>query len=153
MLVGFPGVGRSALLQRMSTNTFIATEHTKANETSPIIDVNNTKVQLLSPLIDNNVKIDLIANIAAMNGVIAVFDVTDYTSLIDVERWMVSSPVLTDLKVALFGTRTDEKSREVTSDKGKATAAKLNASYHEVSAKTGDGVRAAIERLVEAIGM
>lgn len=57
------------------------------------------------------------------------------------------------IKFFLVGTRLDEpKNREVKKDKGETTAQRLHAKYHEVSAKTGDGVRETLESLVEEMG-
>lgn len=56
------------------------------------------------------------------------------------------------MKTVLLANRADEaSSREVTADKGRSVAAKLGAGYFEVSAKSGAGVLAALEALIESI--
>jgi hypothetical protein len=46
------------------------------------------QIQLFNPILDHQVKFDAIAKLSSMNAVFAIFDMTDHTTVTDLQRWM-----------------------------------------------------------------
>ncbi|OLS13224.1 MAG: small GTP-binding protein [Promethearchaeota archaeon CR_4] len=81
---------------------------------------------------------------------IIVFDVTRRDTFLTVEKWVVETRQGSgkpDIRLIIVGNKIDLPNRQVTYEEGIALGKKLNLSYIETSAKTGDMVNDAFEML------
>jgi small GTP-binding protein len=89
-------------------------------------------------------------------GIILVYDMTNETSFIDIELWLEQIKQNCDnddeLVILLIGNKTDLlEQRVVTYERARQLANRYNLLYFETSAKTGENVYEALERLVAKI--
>jgi len=152
LLVGFSGVGRSAILNRMVDDSFGATYYSKDDEVSSVFNFSGIPVQIVNPALDEKTPFDDLPYLDRASGCLIVFDLTDQASFTDLTYWWEVAQKRY-LPTVLLGNHLDEcaKSREVPPEKGLKWAEDHGVKYFEVSAKTGDGLQRAMESLVEAI--
>ena len=86
------------------------------------------------------------------NGIILIYSVIDNNSLNNVKKWMesIKAQVPDDVAVILVGNkRDDEEMRQVTAEQGEDMAENYKLPFFECSAKTGDNLDAAFDKLVK----
>lgn len=89
-----PGAGRSCLVNRLVTNTFLSLGRSKTDESSPIIDLGGVKVQLWCPMLDSHSAFDSIPQLkvtstkASVDGIVGVYDVSDLESFQNFNYWI-----------------------------------------------------------------
>lgn len=92
LLVSAPGAGRSALLNRLVTNTFISLGRSKTDESSPVIDLAGVKAQLFAPVLDLDEPFDNLQAFRSgktpIDGIVAVYDVSDFESFQNFQFWI-----------------------------------------------------------------
>ena len=86
------------------------------------------------------------------NGIILIYSVIDNNSLNNVKKWMesIKAQVPDDVAVILVGNKKDdEEMRQVTAEQGEDMAENYKLPFFECSAKTGDNLDAAFDKLVK----
>jgi len=96
--------------------------------------------------------------IRGTHGIIFVFDVTNPASLSNIKNWKKeladAAGSLESISFILIGNKTDIAERIVSQQDAETTAKELgDYEYFEVSAKTGKGIKEAIEEIVEECEM
>jgi len=174
-LIGLSGCGRTALMNRIVTGTFTLPKHSMADETSPTIDINGVKFELLNPVADEERALDELSIWQSrIDGLVVVFDLTDNDSFTQFSFWLEvrslcqkwcfpsstcahalfvqRSKMRSKVATVVVASHSDEKaSREVSVEKSRALCERFELSLFEVSAKTGENVRTSIEFLLTAI--
>jgi len=92
--------------------------------------------------------------IALSNGIIFIFDLTDRKSLENIKEWMnyLDKYFGTRIPAILIGNKCDlSKHRIITFSEASELALQFNSKYIEMSAKTTDGINAAITEISEDI--
>ena len=87
-------------------------------------------------------------------GVFIVYDITNKLSFKSVEKWVNRIREVADKKSSfiLVGNKSDlEKQREITEEKGKEKAHKIEAAFLETSALSGDNIEKAFEMMINEI--
>eukprot|EP01128_Nolandella_sp_AFSM9_P004413 TRINITY_DN1976_c0_g1_i1.p1 TRINITY_DN1976_c0_g1~~TRINITY_DN1976_c0_g1_i1.p1 ORF type:complete len:851 (+),score=151.59 TRINITY_DN1976_c0_g1_i1:60-2612(+) len=150
LLIGLSGSGRSALISRLCTNTFLPTSYSKDDEVSPVIARDGKKMKLDNPLYDGSVSLDSYLSRATYDGFVLVYDVTDDESFTELTYWVEASKKLRVTTPAIVvGNRCDDKTHmEVDPAKGNKFAEKISTKHFVVSAKTGENVDAAFSCLL-----
>jgi small GTP-binding protein len=85
------------------------------------------------------------------NGAFAVFDVTNPQTLLEISTWVKSfrKTVGDDIPMILIGNKKD-LDRKVKRSEAEDLAKELKCDYLETSAKTGEGVEEAFQKLARA---
>jgi len=152
LLVGFSGVGRSAILNRMVDDSFGKTFYSKNDEVSSVFKFSGIPVQIVNPALDEKTPFDDLPYLDRASGCLIVFDLTDFASFTDLSYWWEVAQKRY-LPTVLLGNHLDEcpKKREVNYEKTLKWAEDHSVKYFEVSAKTGENLQRSMESLVEGI--
>lgn len=84
-------------------------------------------------------------------GIILTFSITDRNSYTNIERWMhqIENNAPQDVSKIIIGTKNDlERDRQVSTEEGIALSQKHSLQFVEVSAKTGNNIKEAVDVLV-----
>lgn len=162
IVVGDSGVGKTCILFRFVRDTFQEdTPSTLGVEfVSKIID---TKKQRIELQLWDTAGQELFRAVTRSYyrgsvGAFIVYDITNRDSFINVRHWLtdVRSSDRSDIVCILIGNKSDLNNREVSTEEGQKLADDYNMTFFETSAKTGEGVEAAmiscliqIEKLID----
>jgi small GTP-binding protein len=155
ILVGNSGVGKTALVERVSEDLF-------QNSHVPTVGAQFVSLELtiagrpcvldLWDTAGQEVFRSLVGFYARdAKGAFVLFDVAAQQSFDDLGKWVeFVSENAPAAKIIVFGNKIDlEGAREVTTAQGRGFAEKHSAVYYEGSAKTGENVSEAFDRVTE----
>ena len=157
VMLGNSGVGKTALVERVTDDIFVDAHvpTVGAQYVSLNLNINDQEITLeIWDTAGQEVFRSLVGFYARdAKGVFILFDVTDPQSFNDLTQWIeFSADQAPNAKIILFGNKTDlSDKREVTSDQISDFAEGRNLSFFEGSAKTGQGVRDAIESMADMV--
>lgn len=154
ILIGESYVGKTSIVQRLTTHTFNEKE-------TPTLGA--AYASLEGKLNDKNVSYQFwdtagqeqYRDMAPMyfqgsNAILCIFSVTDRYSFEAVDDWakMVYDNLSKDHLFLLIANKIDlTENRQIQADEGLSKAEQINAYYYEVSAKTGEGFDALLDRI------
>ena len=154
-LFGPASVGKTSLLLRYIKDYFSDSLKKTIGSNFLIKDVriDNNNVRLLLWDIGGQAQFHKLRSIyfKGSNGAIGVFALDDPQSLLKIPGWIssIKKSVKQQIPMILLGNKNDLK-RKVTIDDAKDLAGKLNCEYLETSAKTGDNVESAFDKIAKA---
>ncbi|XP_035218724.1 ras-related protein Rab-6B-like isoform X2 [Stegodyphus dumicola] len=93
-------------------------------------------------------------DVEKVDGVIVVYDITNLNSFKRIPEWItqIKQFVPDDVLFLILGSHQDlYSSRQVCLNDGLQTANEFDALFHEVSAKTGDGINETMDNFIRAI--
>jgi small GTP-binding protein len=147
VLVGASGVGKSCIAQRGTSGVYDgSTQPTLgASYTAKSIVINKRLVRLLIWDTAGQERYRGITPMYYRNSAAAViiYSIAERSTFLDADAWIESlrDKLPSDALLYLVGNKSDlEDQREVTPDEGQDKAAAMNATFYEVSAKTGAGI-------------
>lgn len=158
VLLGDPGVGKTALSSRYTEDKFIS-----AKQSTTIGIGWNSRIEHIDGIpikvtVTDTAGMEQLAKLTTSyyrnaHGALLVFDLTNVESLQNLTHW------ITDLydyktcliKTVLVGNKSDKEPRTVTEAHISEFAKQHNIQYYEVSAQTGDGVRSTFRGCAESI--
>lgn len=157
VMLGRSGVGKTAMVERVADDIFVDSHvptvgaQFVANERN--IDGNTVMLELWDTAGQEVFKSLVGFYAREARGAFILFDVTDVASFEDVPKWLEfvreNSP---QARVILFGNKTDlHDSRKVSSDDIRAFASQQNLGHFEGSAKSGEKVADAFDRMAELV--
>lgn len=149
LLVGRNHVGKSAMLERLVTDTFQQEYNVTLGvdfRVVPFLVDNATRVRLQvwdTPGLERRYRNITVSYLLGMHGALVVFDVMQRDTFLKVEAHLddVARHGAVSACVALVGTKADsssERPREVSESEARSFAAKRGLEYFETSAKNGD---------------
>ena len=158
LVIGDSTVGKSSILARYSTNNFnaryIATVGLDFFTKDEIFENNKIiRVKIWDTAGQERYKALTKGFFRNAQGIILVYDVSNYDSFRHLENWMQTikdheADSYYKTPVILIANKIDLKKKTVSKKDGEEFAQKEGYSYFEVSAKTGEGVDNAIRELV-----
>jgi small GTP-binding protein len=157
VLLGNSGVGKTALVERVSEDIFQSSHVPTVGAQFISLELMIGTEKCILELWDTagqEVFRSLVGFYARdAKGAFLLFDVADHRSFDDLPRWVSfvheNAP---DARVLLFGNKIDlTGTREVTRAVGQEFAEKNGIVYFEGSAKTGENVRDAFDRMTELL--
>lgn len=167
VVIGDSGVGKTALIQRLTDNKFSQTSATVGVQYQPYIcpltsnnsdekDSNEKAVQLQIWDTAGQEKYKSISKSYFRNalGAVLVFDITNIQTFENVSMWLqeLRDSCNQNAFILLVGNKTDRESdREVGEETAKEFAHQQRIEYREASALNGDNVKETFARLAFAI--
>jgi small GTP-binding protein len=156
VLLGNSGVGKTALVERVSEDIFQASHVPTVGAQFISIELQlggNPCVLELWDTAGQEVFRSLVGFYARdAKGAFILFDVSAPKSFEDLPKWIeFVSENAPGAKVIIFGNKTDLEDRRVTKQDGVQFATKENLLYYEGSAKTGETVSEAFDRMTELV--
>ena len=157
LVIGDSTVGKSSILNRYSTNNFnsryIATVGLDFFTKDETFENKIIRVKIWDTAGQERYKALTKGFFRNAQGIILVYDVSNYDSFRHLENWMQTikeheADSYYKTPVILIANKIDLKKKTVTKKDGEEFAQKEGFSYFEVSAKTGEGVDIAIRELV-----
>ena len=158
IVIGEYNVGKTSIINRFVNNSFDKNIQNTINSnisTKRIIIDNKTIVNLniwdtageekLNPLIKNHYN--------DARGALIIYDIGNRNSFEKIEKWYneIKDNCPHYCMKMLIGNKTDISDKKIDFDEGNKLAEKLNINFLEVSAKTGNNVAIAFERLCNII--
>lgn len=157
VMLGNSGVGKTALVERVTNDIFVDAHvpTVGAQYVSLNIEINNQPITLeFWDTAGQEVFRSLVGFYARdAKGIFILFDLTDDQSFFDLKQWIeFSNDQAPDAKIIVFGNKNDLTDlRKVPSDKLQEFADKNNVVFFEGSAKTGQAVQDAVEKMAEMV--
>ncbi|KAH0785277.1 small GTP-binding protein [Histomonas meleagridis] len=158
IIIGSSGVGKTALLKRLTENTFKQQSQSTIGVEfdSTIIDIDNQQVKLQIWDTAGQERFRSIAKAYFRNaiGVILAFDITERKSFNEVNMWLTDVRSLCDptAVILLVGNKADLASKRViTLAEAEQLAQQQQITYLETSAADGTNVREAFVRVATQI--
>jgi small GTP-binding protein len=158
IIIGSAGVGKTAILKRLVTNSYSEDLHSTVgvqfNAIKMMIDDRQVKLQIWDTAGQERFRSISKQYYRNVVGVILVFDITDRTSFDELSSWIGDVHTLCEANVVvqLIGNKADLKShRAVTIGEAEAFASLQRVQYIETSAKIGENVTEAFVRLATRI--
>lgn len=158
LTIGESGVGKTCILKRFVDNQFI-TNHLATigiDFKTKIINVKNQPVNLKIWDTAGQERFRNITNqyYKGADGIILVFDVTDYNSFEKINQWMTqinTNTEINNLGFVLLGNKVDMDQRVITTEMAGKLAKQLGIKYFETSASTGLNINESFEYLADDI--
>ncbi len=154
-LFGPGNVGKTSLLLRYIKDYF-AEDLKKtigSNFLIKDVDIDGQKIRLLLWDIGGQAQFHKLRTIyfKGSNGALGVYDVTDSQSLLKIPGWCssIKKTVKRNIPMVLLGNKVD-LGRQVSQEEGADLAKRLDMEYLETSAKTGENVEVAFEKIARA---
>eukprot|EP01087_Luapelamoeba_hula_P012056 TRINITY_DN3350_c4_g1_i1.p1 TRINITY_DN3350_c4_g1~~TRINITY_DN3350_c4_g1_i1.p1 ORF type:complete len:358 (+),score=70.50 TRINITY_DN3350_c4_g1_i1:79-1152(+) len=156
LVVGEPGVGKSALVRRYVEDKFPPDDSDSADYKLKMITIGNETAKLQIWDIAGNSKLRTITSsyYRGVSGIYMIYDVTQSDSLTQLENWFAEVDRYTSNSVhyTLIGTKTDKQSEKcVDSTKMMQLAEEHGCMFWETSAMTGENVNEAFMGLAASI--
>jgi small GTP-binding protein len=158
IIIGSSGVGKTAILKRLVEDSFTDESQSTIGVEfdSTVMTVEDRKVKLQIWDTAGQERFRSIAKAYYRNavGVILVFDITDRKSFDDLSSWLNDVHTLCDPNavIQLIGNKTDLHGRRVvTLTEAENFASNHRMQYLETSAKVGENVRDAFQRVATSI--
>jgi small GTP-binding protein len=155
-LYGPGSVGKTSLLLRYIKDYFSGDDLKKTIGSNFLIkdlEMENNRVRLLLWDIGGQDAFSKLRSIyfKGSNAALGVYDVTSPQTLLKIPGWIASikKSVKKNIPMILIGNKIDLK-REVNIEEAEDLAARLNCEYLETSAKTGENVELAFEKITKA---
>ena len=158
VLVGDSGVGKSSLLFRFAENTFtdsfINTIGVDFRSRTLEIDGKKAKLQIWDTAGQERFRTITSTYYRGAQGIILVYDVTNYASFENIQDWLHDVEKGTDenAKLCLIGNKADlVETKCVSTEEGLAYAKSVNIDFMECSAKTASNVDLAFVRMTKEL--
>mmetsp|Transcript_17271 Transcript_17271/g.21268 ORF Transcript_17271/g.21268 Transcript_17271/m.21268 type:complete len:251 (-) Transcript_17271:36-788(-) len=158
VLIGDSGVGKTCLLARYRKNEFTYdTKHTIGVEfaTKELeVQGKQVKAQIWDTAGQERYRAITKAYYRGAVGALVVYDITDRETFENLKRWLseVQGNADSSIKLMLVGNKCDlTDQRTVTTEEGKAFAEQHGLAFLEASAKSGETVNEAFEKVIEEI--
>lgn len=154
VIVGDAAAGKSALLNRYTTGRFDDTYTCTVGVDFASRVIRDGQVQLQ---IWDTAGLEMYRSLTRAYfrdiGVLLVcYDTNNRASFDHAEsHWHSATTTMKHIPTALVGLKKDKPRSAVSSDEGRQLAHRLNAQFYECSSKTGEGVEAIFEGLVDAV--
>ena len=156
IIIGDSGVGKTNFITRFCEGSFkesyVATIGVDFKIKSVSIEDKKYKLQIWDTAGQERFKNITQAYYKGSAGIVLTFSITDRNSFQNIEKWMnqIENNAPQDVSKVIIGTKSDLTSdRQVTFSEAQALAVKHSISYVEVSSKTGENVKEAIDALVK----
>jgi small GTP-binding protein len=157
VLVGNSGVGKTALVERVSEDIFQSSHVPTVGAQFVSLELTIAGQPCILELWDTagqEVFRSLVGFYARdAKGAFVLFDVSSPASFEDLGKWVeFISENAPDAKIIIFGNKIDlADAREVSTAQGRTFAEKHSAVYYEGSAKTGENVSETFDRMTELL--
>ena len=162
LIIGNSVVGKTSILTKYTTKTYnenyIATVGLDFFTKDEKIDDKTIRVKIWDTAGQERYKAITKCFFQRAQGIIIVFDVTNKKSFDDLKIWIDSirsqSKLTEDLEnmpIIIIGNKIDIPKRVIDKDTALNFAKEQNLDYYETSAKTGEGIDAAIKDLVKKV--
>ncbi|MFX1357664.1 MAG: Rab family GTPase [Promethearchaeota archaeon] len=154
-LFGAGGVGKTSLLIRYIKDYFNPDlkQTIGSNFLIKDVEIENKYIRLLLWDIGGQEAFQKLRTIyfKGSNGALGVFDVTSPQSLLKLPGWVssIKKSVKKSIPMIILGNKIDLE-RQVEKDEADDLAKRLNCEYLETSAKTGENVEVAFEKIAQA---
>ncbi|MFW9937594.1 MAG: Rab family GTPase [Candidatus Thorarchaeota archaeon] len=154
-LFGAGGVGKTSLLIRYIKDYFNPDlkQTIGSNFLIKDVEIENKNIRLLLWDIGGQEAFQKLRTIyfKGSNGALGVFDVTSPQSLLKLPGWVssIKKSVKKSIPMIILGNKIDLE-RQVEKDEADDLAKRLNCEYLETSAKTGENVEVAFEKIAQA---
>lgn len=162
LTIGNQAVGKTAILNQFIDGQFLPTLQTTGQEFRVVertIKIDNEdvtqKVKIWDSSGQERFRSIVVSSAKNTNGIFLVYDVTSQKTFDDLQGWIQSiEEEAKDLKTFPFiimANKIDlEEERVISHEQGKAFAASKKMPYFETSAKTGQGLKEALDYLITA---
>lgn len=154
LVVGDYGVGKTSFITQFVDKTFYETQPATIgiDFRTKIIKIQNntTKVQLWDTVGQEKYQSVATSLLTKANGIIVMFDITNYTSFSNVHKWIeIINDKCDKANILIVGNKSDAIEHRCVSieDMQKYNAYK----YTEVSSKTGSGINDAIKDILKVV--
>jgi small GTP-binding protein len=158
IIVGSSGVGKTALLRRLTSDTFSPDSHSTigVEYDSTVVEIDQQMIKLQIWDTAGQEKFRSIAKAYFRNavGVLLCFDLTDQQTFDDVSMWLNEIRSICDqsIVILLIGNKSDLiPKRVITMTEAEHYAQHNHLNYLETSASNGTNVREAFVRLATAV--
>ena len=157
VMLGNSGVGKTALVERVTDDVFVDSHvpTVGAQYVSLNLTIDNNDITLeIWDTAGQEVFRSLVGFYARdAKGAFLLFDVTEKQSFDDLKQWVeFANDQAAGAKIILFGNKIDlNEKRVVSSEDISKFAESMNLTVYEGSAKTGQGVRDAIEGMADMV--
>ena len=162
LIIGNSIVGKTSILTKYTTKTYnenyLATVGLDFFTKDEIIDDKTIRIKIWDTAGQERYKAITKCFFQRAQGIIIVFDVTNKKSFEDLKIWIDSinsqSKLTEDLEnmpIIIIGNKIDIPKRVIDKDTALNFAKEQNLDYYETSAKTGEGIDAAIKDLVKKV--
>lgn len=155
LVVGDYGVGKTSFINQFVEKTFYETQPATIgiDFKTKIVKIHNhkTKVQLWDTVGQEKYNSVATSLLAKANGIILMFDVTNYDSFSNLHTWIeMINDKCDKANILIVGNKSDLTERKCVSA-GDMTRAHSDYHYKEVSAKTGSGIHEAIKDMLKLV--
>ena len=162
LIIGNSIVGKTSILTKYTTKTYnenyLATVGLDFFTKDEIIDDKTIRIKIWDTAGQERYKAITKCFFQRAQGIIIVFDVTNKKSFDDLKIWIDSinsqSKLTEDLEnmpIIIIGNKIDIPKRVIDKETALNFAKEQNLDYYETSAKTGEGIDAAIKDLVKKV--
>lgn len=157
VMLGNSGVGKTALVERVTNDIFVDAHvpTVGAQYVSLNLEINNQQITLeFWDTAGQEVFRSLVGFYARdAKGIFILFDLTDDQSFLDLKQWIqFANDQAPEAAIIVFGNKIDlDDQRKVDSEKLADFAAKEGVTFFEGSAKTGQAVQDAVEKMAELV--
>ncbi len=159
LLLGDSTVGKTCFLLRYMDETFIDSHMATIGldyrlKTMILGEQKIVKVQLWDTAGQDKFRAITRNYYKGANGIILIYDVTNINTYENIKKWLneIKEEISDKVSIILIGNKIDnENQRKITKEQGEKLANEVNIPFFETSAKTGEGIDAAIKDLVKKV--